>query len=313
MSNLTLPYRVNGNRNSNTMIVFMHGFPNTMKLWGDYLYKFENDYFIVTVSYPNFVSNLLIDNRESRDLVAKSKWGLEAGEIAVRLKNTIELLNAEEKRKVMFVSHDCGAIYTFVYDMLYPGLIEDFICLDTSYSPSKDQINQLLCFLYQMALALAFILGFPFGDFILHLVVRLGFKLNNLEAELMISRVCYQYFHAYKGLLLLLLISLISILLSIYYSIYFIVGALFCLFKFKASKSVSSMFESYKGPKRMVFIYGEDKLIKYHSEEWIRELECSSQENKIYPVKGGHWVSLYNEETVLKVMNERLNDYFKNI
>lgn len=311
MSNLTLPYKVNGNRNSNAMIVFLHGFPNTMKLWGDYLYKFEKDYFVVTVSYPNFVGNLHIDNHEPREQVAESKWGFEAKEIVLRLKNTIDLLNSEEKRKVMFVGHDWGAFYSFIFDKFYPGIIEDFVCLDTSYRPNKGLINQILCFLYQITLAIAFALGFPFGDLIVYLLVRLGFKLNNLEAEIKSSHICYQYYHAYKGLLLLIFIAILSIILSFCFSIYFSLGILFCIYKFATAKSISKVFANYKGPKRMVFIYGQDKLIKFHSDGWLRELEGISRENKVYPVKGGHWVSLYNEDVVIKVIKERLNEYFK--
>ena len=262
---LTLPYKTHGNKNSRTMIVFFHGFPNTMKLWGDYINKFENDYYLVTLSYPNFISNeMAIDNQEARADVTENYWGISTMEIVRRMKSTLDFLNYKENRKVMFVSHDFGSFFTFLFDNEYPNYINDFVCLDVSYAIERGlNLNTILIFAYQITLAIVFILGFPIGDLIVLMIMKLGFKLNNLEGELASSKTCYLYFYLWRNLIIRIIISfwlfiifMFTSLLSSSMLLFFYSLILLSFFKYGI---FSVRLKGYKGPKRIAFIYAEDK------------------------------------------------------
>lgn len=162
----TLPYKLNGIKSSSTLLVFIHGFPNTMKIWSDYISSFQNSHLILSLSFPNYVpSEIALDNQEERSEVTESYWGISTKEVILRMKATIDSVN-KEKRKVVFIGHDLGAYFSFGFDKEFPNYIEKMVILDVSFQKEdKFELNTLVLLIYQLTLSFCFLLGYPIGDF----------------------------------------------------------------------------------------------------------------------------------------------------
>lgn len=143
-----LPHNLNGNESSNQLIVFMHGYPDTLNLWSGIIPSFEKDYLVLNVTYPNFTN------------MERSKWGASLEEIVERLKITIDKVNSTKKRKVSFVTHDWGAYFGFRFGLKYPEYVDDMLSIDVSYSSEVTFAK----FSYQIILAAAFFIGGRIGD-----------------------------------------------------------------------------------------------------------------------------------------------------
>lgn len=177
---LPLPHTLTGNKNSKQLIVFLHGWPDTLELWGQFIPQFEKDYLILNVSYPNF------DDREF------SKWGADFPEIVSRLKATIEEVN-QPKRKITFVAHDWGCIYAYLFDQNYPGVISDLIVFDVA---PWVRANALII-AYQLFLAKAFLIGGPIGNGLVRAFVKIiGYKPP--YAGKINASWCYPYYFFWK-------------------------------------------------------------------------------------------------------------------
>lgn len=50
-----LPYETNGNPDSINVIIFLHGWPDTMRIWDRIISNLkQDDFFIINLSYPNY-------------------------------------------------------------------------------------------------------------------------------------------------------------------------------------------------------------------------------------------------------------------
>ena len=112
------------------------------------------------------------------------------------MKATIDYVN-KEKRKVVLIGHDLGAYFSFGFDKEFPNYVDQMVLMDVSYrnEDKKFQLNSLILLIYQLTLSFCFLLGYPIGDFILWIILKLCFKLNNLEAEVINSKTCYHFFY----------------------------------------------------------------------------------------------------------------------
>ena len=61
----SLPYEVSGNSNSNSMVIFLHGWPDSIRLWDGVIQGLDSDSYKLAISYPNY-------SKEE-----KSKWGID--------------------------------------------------------------------------------------------------------------------------------------------------------------------------------------------------------------------------------------------
>ena len=144
-----LPYEKSGNPKSNQMLVFLHGWPDTTQLWDNISPNFEKDYYIISISYPNF------SEKEQK------KWGEDFPDMARRIKATLDFEN-KAKRRITLVAHDWGAIYAYTFDQLFPKYISDLIALDVSPWVKPN----LLVVIYQFILVVAFLIGGKIGEFL---------------------------------------------------------------------------------------------------------------------------------------------------
>ena len=107
----TLPYNITGNNDSEYMIVFLHGWPDSIKLWDqiiDLLHKNDPDTLKLAISYPNY------DSRET------SRCGTSIQNILLRIKHTIDMIDNNKNRKKILVGHDWGSFFLFSLDKMYP-------------------------------------------------------------------------------------------------------------------------------------------------------------------------------------------------
>ena len=142
-----LPYELSGNLHSNQLLVFMHGYPDTLALWHPIIAELEADYYCLSVSYPNF------SDRE------KNKKGIKFEDLLDRLKVTIDGVN-DTQRKIIIVSHDWGAILSYWFDQRYPNFVKEIISYDVGQGAKKTFFGVF----YQLFLTISFLLCRCLGD-----------------------------------------------------------------------------------------------------------------------------------------------------
>ena len=106
MSNI-LPYQLSGNRDSDQILVFLHGWPDTSAVWGKVIPSLERNYYVLNLTYPNYTPKERIPKGQDYEVLAD------------RSKLTIDHVN-DTKRKVVIVSHDWGCWVGFYLDQRNP-------------------------------------------------------------------------------------------------------------------------------------------------------------------------------------------------
>ena len=149
-----LPYEVKGNTQSNTLLVFFHGYPNTLRMWDRIVSKLQGDYRILTLSYPNFDEDVY------------RKWGLDLREVVRLAKDTIEHVEIADgkKYKKSIIGHDWGAVISILFDSTYKGYATQMMNLDIGAVMSRKLGTKVFSFCYQTYLASAFLIGGKIGD-----------------------------------------------------------------------------------------------------------------------------------------------------
>ena len=71
-----LPFEFFGNSDSKVLLIFIHGWPDTFRMWDNVTQEIKNEYEILSLSYPGYKSS--------------QKGFLQQTEIAEKIKNTIE-------------------------------------------------------------------------------------------------------------------------------------------------------------------------------------------------------------------------------
>jgi pimeloyl-ACP methyl ester carboxylesterase len=187
---ITLPYELSGKTTSSVMLVFLHGYPNTFRMWDKMIDLLKPNVLCLNVSYPNFAKNL---NR---------KWGISFMEIIDLLKKTIELVDPNNDYKKVFVAHDWGSTISYMFDNKYPGTITDLLSLDVGTGIEKTITGYLYFLGYQSYLASNFLIGGAIGKLLTRLFIsNKNVYGNTLEDEMRIdSSWNYLYFHFWKNL-----------------------------------------------------------------------------------------------------------------
>jgi len=178
-----LPFEKSGNAQSDQLVVFLHGWPDTTQLWDKIIPEFEKNHLVLAVSYPNFSEK------------EQNKWGETFDGVADRLKATLDQEN-QAKRKVTFVAHDWGATFTYFFDKKYPGYLTDLIALDVSPWVKPN----LFVVIYQLILVFAFLIGGPIGNFIISRVLKY-FKYNPPYKNRINSSWGYPYYYTWKSII----------------------------------------------------------------------------------------------------------------
>ena len=96
-----------GNQRSDTMLVFLQGWPDNASLWDSLNWKEDlNDYDLVFINMPNTNGK------------ATHRWGKDFPELVEDIKFSIDQFQTS-KNKVL-VCHDWGCVYGYMLDQKYP-------------------------------------------------------------------------------------------------------------------------------------------------------------------------------------------------
>jgi len=176
------------------MLIFLHGYPNTFRMWDNMIQLLQNDYLILNISYPNFAEEL------------KLKWGLDLNLIPSFIKATIENVEKINKKnyKKMIISHDWGALFTYLFDTEFPGYVDDLVTLDIGIGGDDSIKSKLLSVGYQLYLASAFVIGGRIGDFMTKALMEYFFPrawgISDSEYERIDSSFNYPYYYIWKNI-----------------------------------------------------------------------------------------------------------------
>ena len=186
-----LPYELKGDPKSPIMVVFLHGFPNTFRLWDEMIDDLNEDYFCVNISYPNFAKNV------------QKKWGLDLEEIANLIKKTVEIIELEQnqKYKKLFVAHDWGSIFAYLLDYHHPKFINELVSLDVGSGSEESIKAKLYVVTYQIYLAANFLVGGHIGKigtiFFVDYIAK-PYGLTEEDHSRIDSSWNYLYYHFWK-------------------------------------------------------------------------------------------------------------------
>ncbi|HUM51916.1 MAG TPA: alpha/beta hydrolase [Chitinophagales bacterium] len=140
------------NGEGKSVIVMIHGWPDTHEIWQKQVDYFRKDYTCVTFTLPGFEKN---DSR---------KYTLD--NIIERIKTIVDTVSPTEK--VILMVHDWGCVFGYEYAMRYPEKIEKMVAIDVGDASSKEfretlsMKQQLMVFSYQITLALGWLLKSDF-------------------------------------------------------------------------------------------------------------------------------------------------------
>ena len=115
-----LDYKLEGNEDSQQLIVFLQGFPDNWEMWDWINWKEKlKDYRILFVNFPNTGDKMT------------HKWGVDFPQLVQSIKFTFESIEGLEKiqRKIL-VAHDWGYFYGYLFDQKYPKYFNQIITMD---------------------------------------------------------------------------------------------------------------------------------------------------------------------------------------
>lgn len=256
-----LPYELTGNSSSTELLVFMHGWPDTTSLWDSVIGPLEEqNYYMLNVSYPNF----------SKD--EQNPKGNDFDEILERLKLTIDKVN-DTRRRVVIVSHDWGALFSYWFDQKYPNYITEIITLDVGLGTKP---KPFMVF-YQVFLAIAYMIGGFIGNAMTKKMVDyFGYKPSCYQR--IDSSWNYPYYYIWKRIL----------------------GAVFL------RKTNRIPFLKKDLTCNVVYTWGYNKPFQFHSEKWLKSIVKQNPKNEVHLVSTGHWIMKENPKFVTDLIIRRI-------
>jgi pimeloyl-ACP methyl ester carboxylesterase len=135
------------NGEGKSVIVMIHGWPDTHEIWQKQVDFFKNDYTCVTFTLPGFDKN------------DTSKYTLD--DIVNRIKDIVDTVSPDSK--AILIVHDWGCVFGYEYAMRYPERIEKMVAIDVGDAASPEFEKtltlkaKLLVFSYQITLALGWL------------------------------------------------------------------------------------------------------------------------------------------------------------
>lgn len=248
-----LPYEVSGNSSSKSVLIFLHGFPNTMRMWDEIITELQKDFICINISYPNYTEKLQL------------KWGMDLRDLAFYIPKTVEIAeqdifksnkNQENLNRIV-ISHDWGAFLSYLIDDKYKGFINQFVTLDVGSGLEESVQAKLFTVTYQWYLTANFLIGDKVGDYFTRLFVRIipkpVYGISEKELEKINSGYNFFYYQFWKR----------------------------CIFFMNFSRS-------YKTDTPISYFYGKNKSFQFHSQKFI-EMVQANKESEFIGLEGGHW------------------------
>ena len=291
-----LPYEISGDYESPNLIVFLHGYPDSIKLWDKLYINHERSNLILRISYPNY------------DKRCHEPWGRNFTDMISSIKYTIDYVKNKRKYEVFVVSHDWGAYLTYLFDKTYPKYIKGGITMDIGYQMPQKPYTLLSILLYQVYLAVAFLLPRPIGDaltkrFINYVAAETGYKQTNFD-EINASMNYFYYYMFRIGFYQVLFF--VSFFLFSNTTLFYYVLVAFLIWKAYYFKSSFPLYK-YKPSFPLAFIYGRNKPFMFHSEKMLKYLSVTAKCESV-GVDTGHYVMINNEDMINKMIKSRVED-----
>lgn len=135
------------NGDGKSVIVMIHGWPDTHEIWQRQVDFFKKDYTCVTFTLPSFEKN---DNGTYT-----------VDDIVMRIKNIIDAVCPNSK--VILMVHDWGCIFGYEYAMRNAEKIKKMVAIDVGDASSPEFLSKLsikaklMMFSYQITLALGWL------------------------------------------------------------------------------------------------------------------------------------------------------------
>lgn len=135
------------NGNGKSILVMIHGWPDTHEIWHKQVHFFSKEYTCVTFTLPSF------------DAPDYTQYSFD--DYINRIKNIVDTIAPKEK--VILMVHDWGCIFGYEYAMRYPEKIDKLIGIDIGNATSNEFQKslsvqaKLMVFGYQVTLALGWI------------------------------------------------------------------------------------------------------------------------------------------------------------
>ena len=172
-------------------MVFLHGWPDSAKLWTHQVEFFSKDYFCICVNLPQ--------HGEDRS----TGWGEDFPQLANRIVNEVKKRIGNSKHKIVLVGHDWGAILAYRIERDYPNWVEKLVTMDVGGHLKPESVgHKLFLVSYQWYLIFAFLVGKispPVGNFLSRKFARMS---RAPERETVRSEMNYLYFYYWRAALL---------------------------------------------------------------------------------------------------------------
>lgn len=168
-------------------LVFLHGWPDDGRLWGDLSKRLEIGGRRVFFTLPSFPTSEIADGPDFPELVGRLHEALDGLGVA----------------RATFIAHDWGAVLGYLYEAAHPERVDRLITLDVGgHFRSTGLAHTLFMVSYQWWLIAAFYLGklLPgLGDAMTRRMARLA---RAPKPEEVTSRANYPYVWTWKSMLL---------------------------------------------------------------------------------------------------------------
>ncbi|KRX05056.1 hypothetical protein PPERSA_06690 [Pseudocohnilembus persalinus] len=264
-----LPHELEGNKNSDNLVILIHGWPDSIKIWDETVKNLDlQNSYILKLSYPNYHKQ------------QQSKLGINFKQTVERMKNTIEMVDNGKNYKKVLIGHDWGAYISYLYDITYPKTIDRLICLDISPYPETSFLAIVITILYQWWNIWSFILGLIYKP------------LGNLLTNLFISAMGNEYPYEKER---------INCSMGYFY-LYIWIDIIKNLILRKKGKLAG-----YRPSVPFVYIFGKDKLFQFHNDKWIQKIQ-KNPSNELHMVKGGHWVQQQHSKFIAQLINKKITE-----
>jgi pimeloyl-ACP methyl ester carboxylesterase len=182
------------------------------------------------------------------------RWGYSHDEIVEALVRCIREVSPDHP--VTLVVHDWGAYWGYWLHNRHPELVARIVGLDIGpdLQPTPREVAMIIA--YQWWLVAAFVLGRPVGDWMTRRFAKM--VRTPRQGGALSSRVNYPYLYTWRDI---------------------VIG--------RASK----VLRGYRPEVPVMFVYGENKPGRFHSDRWLEYLK-QRPGNRVVALDGtGHWVT----------------------
>ena len=202
--------------------------------------------------------------------ITPKPWGHSPHELLAMLRESIQYYVKDNKQKVNLIVHDWGSYFGQLYENTYPESVERLVLLDVGHGIDETIGTVSVILFYQFYFAFAFILSQIFGKtagtiffglfFILKFDKTIGpcpneGKLQRPRREIS-ANLCYIYYTFWKSMI--------------------------------SGNSLKPVLP--KCP--VLFMYGQNKRVFFHSKKFIKYLNEKGHPNRIVAFDAGHWFQI---------------------